>query len=141
MREELSHESEVRDELQLTQSADEIGTVKLNLTLLPGSEPPPQGMMVGESFAFALPPLQSMIIGKAQGVEFRILSPSVGMRVVRLTFRTEGIWVEDLGSGGGSAVVINGVTISRPVCYLAEGAILQIGAVPFRVATTHNPGR
>lgn len=124
---DTSIDFEVRDELQLTR--------KFKLTLLDGSEPPPQGMTPGESFEFELRLSESMLIGRAPDVEFRVVAPSVGMRVVRLTSQTQGIWVEDLASGGGSAVVVNDVTSPRPACYLTDGAVLLIGAVPFRVAT------
>lgn len=136
IREELGDEFEVRDELQCSPSADD--TVKLTFTLLQGGEQPPQGVSAGDSFQFALKLLDSMIIGRAPGVDFRVVAPSVGMRVVRLTVQKEGIWVEDLGSGGGSAVVIHGVTITRPACYLTDGAILRIGTLSFRIGITHN---
>jgi len=138
IREELGAAYDVRDELELTQSADETGARRVKLTLLDGSQPPPQGMTVGESFELDLNVSESMMIGRAPDVDFRVVSPSVGMRVVRLTAQAQGIWVEDLASGGGSAIVVNDVTIARPACYLTDGAVLLVGAVPFRVAVLSN---
>jgi hypothetical protein len=134
IRGELGAAFDVRDELDPTQSAGETGALRLNLTLLGGSHSPPQGMTVGESFDFYLKPSESMIIGRAPEVEFRVVSPSIGRRAVRLTAQAQGIWVEDLASGGGSAIVVNNVTTPRPACYLTDGAVLLVGAVPFRVA-------
>jgi hypothetical protein len=41
--------------------------------------------------------------------------------------------MEDLGSGGASAITMNGVTTFRPRGYVEDGAVLRIGAVSFLV--------
>src|SRR5688500_10048918 len=69
IRQELGAAFDVRDELEPTQSADETSVLRLNLTLLDGSQRPPQGMRVGESFELDLKFSESMIIGRAPDVE------------------------------------------------------------------------
>src|SRR5437667_8074388 len=94
---------------------DEVG---IRLMLVEGEGQIPDGMTIGQAFEFRLTPGESLVIGRAAGVDFQVPAPSVGMRVVRLTMRSKGIWMEDLGSGGGSAITIRGVTTPRPFCLL-----------------------
>ena len=60
-------------------------------------------------------------------------SPRVGQHVVDLWIETDGVMVRDLGSGGGSALEVNGVRTERPRRLLPDGATLWIGPVGFRV--------
>jgi len=82
---------------------------------------------------FTLAENASITIGRARTADVRIPALSVGHYVVRLTRRPEGVWVEDLASGGGSALEIAGESFDRPNMLLAAGAILRIGGVRFRV--------
>lgn len=75
----------------------------------------------------------SAVIGRAPFVDFRVVDPSVGRNVVRLSVAGGALHVEDLASGGGSAVEIDGERIDRYSGVLPDGAVLWVGAVGFRV--------
>lgn len=77
-------------------------------------------------------------IGRASMADVRVMDLSAGRYVVRLTHTPEGVWVEDLASGGGSALELGGEVRPRPNCLLPDGAVLQIGGVRFRVAISES---
>lgn len=132
---ELGPQFEIRDELEPPPSHE--GEI-VRLTLLESAEQPPAGMTAGQSFDVRLRRSTPLVIGRTPDADFRVVSATVGMRAVRLTLGMTGIWLEDLGSGGGSAVTIGGVTTSRPRCYLEDGAILRVGGVLFLVNLPRN---
>jgi pSer/pThr/pTyr-binding forkhead associated (FHA) protein len=87
----------------------------------------------GEAVAFTLLPGGSVTIGRAPLADIRVLDLSAGRYVVRLTRTGEGVRVDDLDSGGGSSLEVNGTLTPRPHCLLPDGATLRIGQVAFRI--------
>lgn len=81
----------------------------------------------------------SVLIGRAPEVDFRVNAPTVGRRVVLISLRDEGLWIEDLGSGGGSSLE-SSLDIERHrsrhfwSSVLGDGSVLWIGEVPFEVS-------
>ena len=80
-----------------------------------------------------LAPGASLTVGRAALADLHVPSLSVGHYVVRLTHTPAGVWAEDLASGGGSALEIDGERIERPNMLLPDGAVLWVGGVGFGV--------
>jgi hypothetical protein len=82
---------------------------------------------------------------KAPDVDLRVNGPAVGRNAVRLTLMPDGVWVQDLRSGGGSSLEMDGAVTDRPSCRIRHGAVLRIGrtaangAVAFRVELAGDP--
>ncbi len=103
------------------------------LVLLEKDHGQPADLKVGDSISVSLDESNAIYVGRAPDVNVFVSAPSVGRKVVRLFLRPEGLRVEDLGSGGGSAVEINGLRLSRPNSLVPDQSLLWIGDVAFRV--------
>jgi pSer/pThr/pTyr-binding forkhead associated (FHA) protein len=79
----------------------------------------------GAPIEFELREGRAVIIGRSPTVDVYLPDLSVGRMAVRLTLQEDGVHIEDLRSGGGSAV--DGV--ERYCGILRDGATLRIGAV------------
>jgi hypothetical protein len=108
--------------------------VIVRLTLQKKDGAKPERMAVGQSTELELDPFRPVIIGRSPSVDLHVDAPSVGHKAVGLTLESDGVWIRDLGSGGGSALEWNGAVIHRPQCLLKGEAILAIGAVTFHIA-------
>jgi len=93
----------------------------------------PDDMSVGDSVNIVLDESRRIFIGRAADVDVLVNAPRVGRHVVDLWLEPDGVMVRDLGSGGGSALEVNGVRTERPRRLLPDGATLWIGPVGFRV--------
>ncbi len=110
----------------------------IKLILIEKDRDQPEDMSVGDSVSIVVDESRQIFIGRAPEVDVLVKAPSVGRKVVALWLETEGVMVGDLGSGGGSALEINGVRTQRPQCLLPDGAVLWIGRVGFRVKLSPN---
>ncbi|HMV51197.1 MAG TPA: FHA domain-containing protein [Blastocatellia bacterium] len=103
------------------------------LVLLEKDHGQPADLKVGDSISVSLDEADAIYVGRAPEVDVLVHAPTVGRRVIRLFLRPEGLRVEDLGSGGGSALEINGLRLSRPNSLVPDQSVLWIGGVAFRV--------
>lgn len=111
----------------------EISAVTLRFVLIEKDGNAPEDMTLGDAIVIDLDRSKPVIVGKAPNVDVVLSAPSVGRRVIMLSLEPDGIWVRDLGSGGGSSVEIDGVITHRPDCRCPDQALLRIGRVAFRV--------
>jgi hypothetical protein len=110
-----------------------MNTLNLKLVLIEKDGNAPTGMEVGDTIDVTLDASRPVTIGREPTVDLCIPVRTVGRRVVRLYLAPDGLWVEDLGSGGSSSLEINGVLTLRPHCHVPDKAVLRIGPVGFRV--------
>ncbi len=71
-------------------------------------------------------------LGRAPGNTFIVDDPSVSRRHVRLTRTSEGVFLEDLGSGNGTR--LDGAKVSQSV-RLRDGGLVELGSVSFAFET------
>ena len=115
-----------------------MSSVRLRLVLIEKHGDDPREMELGEATAILLEPARPILIGRAADVDVLVKAPSVGRHVLRLSLDSDGVRIEDLGSGGGSSLELGGVSSVRPRCCVEDpvrldGAVLRIGRVAFRV--------
>lgn len=107
--------------------------VTLRFVLLERNGGHPASIAVGDSISCRLDATKPIIVGRATGVDVFIQAPTVGQRVVRLSLDGRKVRITDLGSGGGSALEVDGEIVHRPDCELPDRATLKIGGIAFRV--------
>lgn len=112
--------------------------VGIKLILIEKDGDLPDDMSVGDSVNIVVDESRQIFIGRAPEVDVLVKAPSVGRNVVAFWLETEGVMIRDLGSGGGSALEVNGVRTQRPQRLLPDGAVLWIGRVGFRVKLSPN---
>ena len=110
-----------------------MSSVAVRLVVVEKDGAAPTAMSPGDAIEFHVERSKPIVIGRAPGNDVVVSAPSVGRRVVQISFPQEGLWVEDLGSGGGSALEVDGVRTERPGCRCPDQAVLWIGGVGFRV--------
>jgi pSer/pThr/pTyr-binding forkhead associated (FHA) protein len=115
--------------------------VPLRLVLIEKMGDEPREIALGQVMEVPLEFERPCIVGKAPNADLVVAAPTVGRQVARLTLMRDGVWVQDLLSGGGSSLEMNGVVTDRPHCRIRHGAILRIGGVAFRVELLSGPGR
>jgi pSer/pThr/pTyr-binding forkhead associated (FHA) protein len=103
------------------------------LTLIEKDGDRPSDMALGDSTRIVMDGSRRLVIGRAPMVDVAVDAPSVGRSVVSLEVTSEGVRVMDLGSGGGSALEVDGARTDRPCGLLPDGSVLWIGGVGFRV--------
>ncbi len=91
----------------------------------------PRTVEIGHRIEVPLNDSRPVVIGREAGVDVVIDAPSVGRRVAAFTRAPGGVVIEDLGSGGGSSILIEGELVRRPRCSLPKHFLLWIGAVEF----------
>jgi hypothetical protein len=116
----------------------------LRLVLIEKDGDQPYGMSVGEAIEIRLDPSRSVMVGRAPSADVQVPAPTVGRLVLAVTLASDAVWLEDQGSGGGSALELGDQIIERPRCRLPEPApgcdvVLRIGCVRFRVELSRRP--
>jgi hypothetical protein len=119
--------SKARDEAMTT-------SLVVRLVLVEKDDGAPTDMALGDSIEISLPDQsERLVLGKAPSNDIVVSAPSVGRQVVELSCIPEGLRVDDLGSGGGSALETDGVRTDRPHGRCPDQSVLWIGRVGFRV--------
>ena len=107
--------------------------MQVRLVLVAKQGEQPTDMTLGDAIAVEVSPERLIRIGRSGDVDIDVQASTVGRRVAQLSQAGAELWVQDLGSGGGSRLEVEGKVICRPDRAVPNGALLWIGEVGFRV--------
>ncbi len=88
---------------------------------------------LGHSLSLLLDGDRPAIVGRRPDCDLLLADPTVGQRAVSLVGRDGGVWLDDLGAGGGSFLLRDSRLIERPSGPLQPGDRLGIGCLLFAV--------